>query len=110
MGLRMRWQALAAALVLAAGWAAALAQSIPEFKSEVIAKGAAIYSQNCAPCHGARMADPQAAFDLRKFPADEKSRFVQSVTKGKNNMPPWGDVLGADEVQALWAYVMVGEI
>jgi mono/diheme cytochrome c family protein len=91
------------------GLAQAQPRPAPEFQPEAIRKGASIFAQNCAPCHGARMADPQAAFDLRKFPSDEKSRFLQSVGKGKNGMPPWGDVLNADEIETLWAYVMAGE-
>jgi mono/diheme cytochrome c family protein len=55
------------------------------------------------------MLDPQGPADLRKFPPDEKNRFVTSVTKGKNQMPPWGDLFKADEIEALWAYVMAGE-
>jgi hypothetical protein len=31
------------------------------------------------------------------------------VTRGKNQMPPWGDLLTSDEVEALWAYVVAGE-
>jgi mono/diheme cytochrome c family protein len=55
------------------------------------------------------MLDPQGAFDLRKFPRDERERFVNSVTKGKNAMPPWGDVLKPEEIEALWLYVIAGE-
>jgi hypothetical protein len=55
------------------------------------------------------MLDPNSAFDLRTFPADEKARFVHSVTKGLNAMPPWGDLLKPDDVEALWAYVRAGE-
>jgi len=55
------------------------------------------------------MADPQAAFDLRKFPPDQKSRFVNAVTRGKDNMPPWGEPLKPDDTEALWAYVTAGE-
>ncbi len=76
---------------------------------DLIRKGAGIFSQNCSACHGAHMADPQGAFDLRTFPHDQKSRFVNSVTKGKNSMPPWGDLLKCDDVEALWAYVVAGE-
>jgi mono/diheme cytochrome c family protein len=89
--------------------AAAAAQQGQAFAPEQIRKGAGIFAQNCSPCHGARMADPQAAFDLRKFPRDEKDRFVDSVSKGKNAMPPWGDLLQSDDIDALWAYVMAGE-
>ena len=46
---------------------------------------------------------------MRKFPRDEKNRFVNSVAKGKNNMPPWGDLFKPEEIEALWAYVVAGE-
>ena len=80
-----------------------------DFAPEQIRKGAEIYSQNCSPCHGARMLDPNSAFDLRTFPPDEKNRFVTSVVRGKNSMPPWGDLLQRDDIEALWAYVRAGE-
>jgi len=70
--------------------------------------GAEIYSRNCSACHGARMLEPQGAFDLRKFPRAERERFVNAVTKGKNAMPPWGDVLKPEEIDALWVYVLSG--
>jgi mono/diheme cytochrome c family protein len=93
---------------------AALALPLPgqdaeKFPEEQIKKGAAIYAQNCAPCHGPRMRDPDAAFDLRKFPPDAKGRFVTSIMKGKNQMPPWGDLLKPEDVDALWAYVRTEE-
>jgi mono/diheme cytochrome c family protein len=83
--------------------------SAEEFSPEHIRTGAAIYSRNCSPCHGSRMQNPESAFDLRKFPPDQRERFVSSVTHGKNQMPPWGDLLSTAEVEALWAYVMAGE-
>jgi len=79
------------------------------FSPEQIKRGSAIFSQNCAPCHGPRMADPQGAFDLRTFPPEQKSRFLNSVTNGKNSMPPWGGLFNAEEIESLWAYVMAGE-
>lgn len=94
---------------LACAAAATQSSEGQEFLPEQIKKGAAIFAQNCSPCHGARMADPNAASDLRKFPHDQKSRFVNSVTKGKSTMPPWGDLLTAEDVDALWAYVRAGE-
>jgi mono/diheme cytochrome c family protein len=97
---------VAAALSLSCATAAA--QS-PNFSPQQIAAGAEIFARNCSPCHGARMQDPESAFDLRKFPPDEHDRFVRSVTNGKNQMPPWGDLLKRDEIEALWAYVTMGE-
>jgi mono/diheme cytochrome c family protein len=100
------WLGIAFAL---AATAAAAQGPAPAFPPEQIRKGAAIYDQNCAPCHGPRMLDPNSAFDLRTFPSDQKSRFFNSVAKGKNAMPPWGDLFKGDEIEALWAYVMAGE-
>ena len=93
--------------VLVVVCAGAAAQEI--FAPEMIKEGADRYSQNCAPCHGPRMADPQGAFDLRTFPPDQKNRFLTSVTKGKSSMPPWGGLYSAEEIETLWAYVMAGE-
>ena len=77
-------------------------------KSEQIKSGSEAYARHCAPCHGPRMADPEGAPDLRKFPRDQRERFLTSVSKGKNSMPPWGDLLRPDEIEALWAYVDAG--
>jgi mono/diheme cytochrome c family protein len=86
--------------------AAAAAQDVSPQRIEA---GAKIFARNCSPCHGPRMRDPESAFDLRKFPHDAHDRFVASVTRGKNQMPPWGDLLKPEEIEALWAYVVAGE-
>lgn len=54
------------------------------------------------------MVEGQTAINLRKFPSGEKARFIVSVTKGKNQMPPWGDLFTPEENEALWAYVIAG--
>jgi mono/diheme cytochrome c family protein len=55
------------------------------------------------------MIGPPWASDLTTFPRDQPARFVDSVTNGKNTMPPWGDVLKPVDIEALWAYVVAGE-
>jgi mono/diheme cytochrome c family protein len=87
---------------------AQLASAQDAFKPEQIKSGSETYARHCAPCHGPRMADPEGASDLRKFPRDQRERFVASVSKGKNSMPPWGELLKPDEIDALWAYVATG--
>ncbi len=94
---------------LAALWCCTATAQDQSFSPQQIASGAEIFARNCSPCHGPRMQDPESAFDLRKFPPDEHDRFVRSVTNGKNQMPPWGDLLKRDDIEALWAYVTVGE-
>jgi mono/diheme cytochrome c family protein len=80
-----------------------------KFPKKQIAQGADIFARNCSPCHGAHMDDPNGAFDLRTFPPGQHERFLNSVTNGKNSMPPWGGVLKPADIEALWAYVMAGE-
>ena len=94
-----------AAMSLSGG--AAVAQET--FSPESIRIGAEIFARNCSPCHGPRMQGAESAFDLRKFPRDAHDRFIASVTRGKNQMPPWGDLLKPEEIEALWAYVVAGE-
>jgi mono/diheme cytochrome c family protein len=103
---RRKIAALAASAALAALAIPVPAQNGEPFPEERVGRGADIYAQNCSPCHGPRMLDAQGPFDLRKFPVTEKDRFILSVTKGKNQMPPWGGLLKPDEIEALWAYVM----
>jgi mono/diheme cytochrome c family protein len=79
------------------------------FPPEQISRGAALYASHCESCHGVRMIGPPWAIDLNTFPRDKPARFVDSVTHGKNTMPPWGDLLTPEDVQALWAYVVAGE-
>ena len=98
------WNAVSVALVLIGTRATA-----QEFTPEKIKAGSDIYATYCTPCHGAQMEYPGGSFDLRKFPPEQFARFEASVTRGKNNMPPWGEVLQPGDLEALWAYVMGGE-
>jgi mono/diheme cytochrome c family protein len=86
------------------------AASSEHVESQKIEKGRALYAGTCAHCHGFRMISVgSVAFDLRQFPHDQKPRFVQSVTNGKNGrMPAWGDLLSREEIDDLWAYVKTG--
>ena len=73
------------------------------------AKGDRLFNSICAHCHGPKMVNPgNVSFDLRKFPHDDRPRFFNSVRNGKNNMPPWKDILKPDEIEAIWAYVRTG--
>jgi len=103
--MRMRI-ALAAGLAL---FGASAAAQDAKFPPELIQKGSALFARNCATCHGAHMRDPPWAIDLKTFPHDAHSRFVDSVTYGKRNMPSWEDVLSPDDIESLWSYVVAGE-
>jgi len=100
---------LAAVLLLASIGGKAQGPAAKPFPPEQIKRGAALYATNCESCHGVKMIGPPWATDLATFPRDNPARFVDSVTNGVRAMPPWGDVLKPDEIQALWAYVVAGE-
>ena len=79
------------------------------YSAQQIQAGSKLYEQNCASCHEPRTAGSQRAFDLRKFPRDQRARFVTAVTKGKNGMPPCGALFAPEDIDNLWAYLMTGE-
>ena len=70
-----------------------------------IAAGAEVYAERCASCHGERLRATGAGFDLLKLRPDERERFDKAVNDGKGQMPPWGGVLSAEEIDQLWAYL-----
>ena len=96
-------------LVLAGTSAEAQGPEQQQFRQAQINQGAEVYTTYCMPCHGPQMDYPGGSFDLRAFPPGQYARFADSVTKGKNNMPPWGDALQPGDIEALWAYVIAGE-
>ena len=99
--------AIACALMTAS--ASGVAQDGKPFAPEQIKKGAGLYATHCESCHGVRMVGPPWAIDLNTFPRDKPARFIDAVTHGVRAMPPWGDLLKPDDIEALWAYVVAGE-
>ena len=69
-------------------------------------EGKQIYHAFCVPCHGPNMVKARGPVaDLRKFPLDQRERFVRSVAEGKKSMPAWGDRFSETDLEALWTYV-----
>jgi mono/diheme cytochrome c family protein len=87
----------------------ASAQTAPPTPQQ-IDDGRMIYDDFCVTCHGRDMVTSGAvAFDLRKFPKDDFTRFRNSVLNGKPPaMPAWRDKVSDEEVLLLWAYVRGG--
>ena len=76
-------------------------------------KGAALYKQKCAVCHGADGKGDTSAgkntkvrsfsdLEIAKQSADE---FASVIEKGKNKMPAYGKSLKPDEIKSIVAYV-----
>jgi mono/diheme cytochrome c family protein len=86
-------------------WAGWCILASPVFADDA-AIGREIYQDVCASCHGKDMVSSGVAFDLRKFPKDDPSRFQNSVLNGKGTaMPPWRGQLSQEDVKALWDYL-----
>ena len=101
--------ALVIAVAIAGFWPsghAAASTEAADSDDALYAKGKSSFRKRCARCHGVNMVNPGAGvFDLRNFPREERARFVESVTYGKNAMPSWQDVLKPADIDALWVYV-----
>ena len=96
---KRRSLAAAVAVGLVTVAASGVAQDGPaSFPPEQVKRGEAVYAKNCESCHGVGMVGPEWATDLKTFPRDGSRRFVDSVTNGKNAMPPWGDVLSRADI------------
>jgi len=103
-----RTAASLAAVAAAVAWMAmpATAQQQAAVSDQaLVGPGKTTYAQKCSHCHGPNMVTAgTVAPDLRAFP-DDNARFTTTVKQGKNNMPPWKDILTDQEITEIWAFV-----
>jgi cytochrome c551 len=67
--------------------------------------GAAIYSANCAACHGAD-GSGGAGPDLRGIgEAHTLDELIQVITDGRGAMPAWRNTLSAEQIRSVATYV-----
>ena len=91
--------------VALAAVAAALASAAAAQDQAAVEAGEAVYNNYCQTCHGDRLKSTGQVFDLRRLTTGDRARFDNSVRNGKNQMPPWKDVLSNEEIDQLWAYI-----
>jgi mono/diheme cytochrome c family protein len=82
----------------------ASAQDAASEKAKIEA-GENVYNNYCQNCHGDRLANTGQTFDLRRLTAGDRARFDTSVRNGRNQMPPWKDVLSDEEIDQVWHYI-----
>ena len=93
-------------VALIAGGAGVLSvQAASGLDEKQVEAGEAVYNDYCQTCHGLNLVSSGQTFDLRKLRKDERPRFENSVTSGKNQMPPWKRVLDSGQLDAIWAYI-----
>ena len=70
-----------------------------------IEAGEQLYNTYCFTCHGEKLVSSGQTFDLRRLTANDRTRFETSVLQGKNQMPPWKDVISNEQLELLWLFV-----
>lgn len=71
------------------------------------AAGAAVFSTNCAACHGETGHGGAGGPDLTTMPlAQTEEGAIQQVTNGGGGMPPFGGTLSDEEIENVAAYVV----
>ena len=94
-----------AALVLSFTGGPVGAQSDVDDPAEVDA-GRAIFEANCSGCHGAMGEGSDVGRPLTDIATQgERSRHIETVTNGRNNMPAFGGSLDEAEVSAVVSFV-----
>jgi cytochrome c oxidase cbb3-type subunit III len=69
------------------------------------ARGAALYKQNCLPCHGEAGSGGVGPKLARNPILAQADRFQTTVSQGRGAMPPWGSVLRPQEIADIHAWL-----
>jgi mono/diheme cytochrome c family protein len=77
--------------------AAAGAQDAMADKPTVEA-GETVYNTCCAVCHGDGLMSTGQFPNLRRLTANDRAKFDTTVRNGRNQIPPWKDVLSNTEI------------
>ena len=67
--------------------------------------GEAVYNDYCFTCHGEKLVSSGQTYDLRRLTASDRARFENAVRMGKNQMPPWKEVLTNEQIEMIWLFV-----
>lgn len=102
----------ALAVAVLAGFVFLTAGSVAYSQTAAPADAATTFKSKCAACHGqdgsgSTLGKRLHAPDLRSKEVQGQSNdaLVQVVTKGKDNMPAFGNRLDNDQIQKLVAYI-----
>jgi mono/diheme cytochrome c family protein len=82
--------------------------SVPDKTVQDLAKieaGENVYNTYCAVCHGDNLVSTGQFPNLRRLTANDRAKFDTTVRNGKNQMPPWKDVLSDEAIDRLWHYI-----
>jgi mono/diheme cytochrome c family protein len=67
--------------------------------------GETVYNTYCAVCHGDNLVSTGQFPNLRRLAAKDREKFDTTVRNGRNQMPPWKDVVSDVQLDQLWSYI-----
>ncbi|PCK09055.1 MAG: cytochrome-c oxidase, cbb3-type subunit III [Alteromonadaceae bacterium] len=80
------------------------------YNPQALEMGVRIFSNNCALCHGSDGGGNVGIPDLSDkdwLYGGSPEQIRHSIEHGRSgNMPPWGDILGSDNISAIGEYVL----
>lgn len=98
------------AVAVVAGPSVAQERVVPAEKIERITSARALFQENCAMCHGydgVPLVAGAANFSIGERLDKSDAELLAIIAKGKNDMPPWQDILSEDDRAAALSYVRV---
>jgi mono/diheme cytochrome c family protein len=103
---RMRGRVAAAIGLASVLWLMPIvcAEEAPPDKAKIDA-GETVYSTYCAVCHGDNLISTGQFPNLRRLTAKDREKFETTVRNGRNQMPPWKDVLSDAQIDQAWSYI-----
>jgi mono/diheme cytochrome c family protein len=101
---RLRYQvAVTIASVLLSAAAAGAQDAVPD--KPTVEAGETVYNTYCAVCHGDGLVSTGQFPNLRRLTANDRAKFDTTVRNGRNQMPPWKDVLSNTEIDEVWTFI-----
>jgi mono/diheme cytochrome c family protein len=70
-----------------------------------IEAGETVYNTYCAVCHGDNLVSTGQFPNLRRLTGKDREKFETTVRNGRNQMPPWKDVLSDAQLDQAWSYI-----
>jgi mono/diheme cytochrome c family protein len=83
-------------------------EAVPDKTVQDLAKieaGETVYNTYCAVCHGDNLVSTGQFPNLRRLTAKDREKFDSTVRNGRNQMPPWKDVVSDPQLDQLWSYI-----
>lgn len=99
------WAGLVAGLILLVSFPRTGLAQQSKLDPEKIEAGESVYSTYCAPCHGDGLVSSGQFPNLKRLTPGDRAKFDTTVREGRNQMPPWRDVLTDEQIDQVWTYI-----